>query len=80
MSAAVHSPLPGILTIESLLFPDLFGLGRGNATRRSPPSRKGFAAFDFPDVEFEKRAEGIKRRLASRFDLPRWHRATRIAP
>lgn len=75
MNAAVHNPLPGVPLVESILFPELSQAAGWDAeTQRIGRDlhEKGFAAFDFPDVEFDRRAAGIKDRLAGRFDLPQW--------
>lgn len=75
MSPAARNPLPGVPTVESLLFPELSESSGWDAeTQRIGRDlhEKGFAAFDFPDVDFEKRSSAIKARLAPKFDLPRW--------
>ena len=67
--------LPGVPTVESPFFDEIVDTcGFDAETRRIATDlhENGYAVLRFPDAEFEARAEGIKRRLASHFDFDTW--------
>jgi hypothetical protein len=75
MKGDFENPLPGVPHVESPFFDEIFG----NASLPSEWVRiatdlrhNGFAIFDFPDTEFERRAARIKTNLYERFDWPQW--------
>lgn len=75
MNANRSNPLPGVPTVESLLFPELCqSADWDDEVRRIGKDLfdKGFAAFDFPDLQFDQRSSGIKQRLIKHFDIPQW--------
>lgn len=69
------NPLPGVPDVESPFFEALF------AAKDLPPTtlaiarslhERGYAVIDFPDTEFEARAERIRARLGAGFDFDHW--------
>ena len=64
--------LPGLPLIESPLFPvQMASQGLTAEEERIATSlyEKGYAVFDFPDVDFDARIERIKRNLAPRYGI-----------
>ncbi|CAD7341463.1 phytanoyl-CoA dioxygenase family protein [Sphingomonadales bacterium 56] len=64
--------LPGLPLIESPLFPMLKasqGLTQEEEEIASSLYEKGYAVFDFPDVDLDARIERIKRSLAPRYGI-----------
>lgn len=71
----MNNTLPGVPHIESPFFARIFGdPAIDQATRKIAfdLAHQGYAVFDFPDADFEHRAENIKRDLVGRFDLAHW--------
>jgi ectoine hydroxylase-related dioxygenase (phytanoyl-CoA dioxygenase family) len=69
--------LPGVPRIESPFFEQIFAeLDLDDETRRVAHDlhRDGFAVIDFPDADFEARAEAIKSNLHGRYDWAAWSR------
>lgn len=75
MNTPFVNPLPGVPDVESPFFDDLF------AAKDASPEvmavavqlrEKGYAIIDFPDPEFDSRAERIKTKFSDRFDMDHW--------
>lgn len=67
--------LPGVPHVESPFFKQLFSdPGLDAETRRIAHDlgTKGYAVLDFPDPEFDVKAEAIKAELAPHYDLEGW--------
>jgi hypothetical protein len=69
---SVTNPFPGLPLIESPLFPILKG-SQGLTTEEERIAadlhERGYAVFDFPDVDLEARLERIKHSLAPRYGV-----------
>ena len=75
MTMGFENPLPGIPSVESPFFEQLFADPAIDAeTRRIARDlhRDGFAVLDFPDVDFEQVAEQIKANLYDRYNWASW--------
>ena len=71
--------LPGVPHVESPLFEDLFkqkSLPAGTMQLARDLRRDGFAVFDFPDPDFNCKADTIIRMLDSNYDWPGWRDGT----
>lgn len=70
----MRNPLPGVPNIESPFFTQLFSKSIDEETRRiaTDLSTKGYALLDFPDPDFDTKAEPIKEALLERYDLEGW--------
>ncbi|MBB5414119.1 phytanoyl-CoA dioxygenase family protein [Paraburkholderia atlantica] len=69
------NPLPGVPDVESPFFDELFAQkGAPDSVLRVAKQlrEKGFAIIDFPDPEFDARAERIKAKFHERFDFDHW--------
>lgn len=70
------NPLPGVPAVESPFFDHIFTAADLTDTelRLARDLRdKGYAVFDFPDADFEARAEAIKASLHARYPWDKWH-------
>lgn len=75
MNTPFINPLPGVPDVESPLFDELFAQKNASAEvlRVANELReKGFAIIDFPDPDFDTRAESIKAKFADKFDFDHW--------
>jgi hypothetical protein len=73
----MHSLLPGFPHVESPFFSRIFDdPAIDEATRQIAASlaRDGYAAIEFPDPDIVQRADAIRARWASRFELDAWRR------
>lgn len=70
----MRNPLPGVPSVESPFFNQLFGESMDEETRRiaTDLSTKGYALLDFPDPDFNTTAQSIKEALRERYDLEGW--------
>ncbi|MGN8108351.1 phytanoyl-CoA dioxygenase family protein [Paraburkholderia sp. 22098] len=69
------NPLPGVPDVESPFFDQLFAAKETSAEVLSIASQlreKGYAIIDFPDAEFNARAERIKSKFSTTFDFDHW--------
>lgn len=70
--------LPGVPNVESPFFKQLFSdPALDDETRRIALDLavKGYAVLDFPDPDFDAKAEAIKADLLGHYDLPGWQAA-----
>ncbi len=71
------NPLPGVPDVESPFFEELFAAKNASpqtmAAARSM-REKGYAIIDFPDPDFDARAERIKDAMRKQFDMDRWRK------
>lgn len=68
----MSNPFPGLPLIESPLFPKLAasqGFTSDEGRIAADLHEKGYAVFDFPDVELDARIERIKASLGPRYDI-----------
>lgn len=68
--------LPGVPRIESPFFEQIFSspeLDEETIRIAHELHDRGYAVVDFPEPEFDRLAQKIKRDLADRFDWERWH-------
>ncbi|MGF6539291.1 phytanoyl-CoA dioxygenase family protein [Paraburkholderia youngii] len=75
MNTTFVNPLPGVPDVESPFFDELFAQKEAseNVLRVARQLREnGFAIIDFPDAEFDARAERIKSKFHGRFDFDHW--------
>ncbi|MGF6920277.1 hypothetical protein [Paraburkholderia sp. 40] len=75
MNTSFVNPLPGVPDVESPFFDELFAQKEAseNVLRAARQLREnGFAIIDFPDAEFDARAERIKTKFHGRFDFDHW--------
>lgn len=73
------NPLPGVPHVESPLFEKIFEAKPVSAETMDVARRlrrDGFAVIDFPDPNFERTAEKIKRALDSKYDWDGWKKGT----
>lgn len=70
-----NNPLPGVPDIESPFFEKVFaakGLPDETMAVARQLHERGYAVIDFPDPDFEARAERIKAKLGEGFDFEHW--------
>lgn len=70
------NPLPGVPAIESPFFDDIFTAERFTETElriARDLHDKGYAVFDFPDPDFDAKAEAIKAALRPRYPWDQWN-------
>jgi hypothetical protein len=75
MAAPVVNPLPGVPIVESPFFDVLSAslAGDPEALRAAQDlHRDGYAIIDFPDPQFDIRADALRRDLDSCYDWPAW--------
>jgi hypothetical protein len=75
VARALQDPLPGVPRVESPFFDRFFGNGLVDPeTYRIARdlNENGFAVIDFPDPEFDARAELIRANLTARYDWETW--------
>lgn len=77
MTTAFKNPLPGVPSIESPFFTQIFAsmdppLSETEKRIAEDLRRDGYAIFDFPDPNFDDRAETIKRNLHDRYNWEDW--------
>ena len=73
MGAAFVNPLPGVPSVESPFFERLFeGVDPGTRRIAADLHHQGYAVIDFPEPEFDRIAEEIKRDLHHRYDWDGW--------
>ena len=68
----MKNPLPGVPLVESPLFARMartLGLSEDEARIADDLHHKGFAVFDFPDLELDARIERIQQRLGPRYGV-----------
>jgi hypothetical protein len=73
-----NNTLPGVPHVESPFFARIFSdPAIDDATRKIAfdLAHQGYAVFDFPDPDFERKAETIKHDLHGAFDFQRWREA-----
>lgn len=69
------NPLPGVPAIESPFFARIFTDPSVDAETRRVATElavKGYAVIDFPDPQFDARAEAIKSQLHRHYDFDQW--------
>src|ERR1700754_2263703 len=75
MSNRYINRLPGVPFVESPFFHEIFGsMDLDAETRRIADdlNRDGFAVLDFPDPDFDRHAEAIKKDLKDQYDWKAW--------
>lgn len=76
MSGPFETPLPGVPSVESPFFTQIFNAPEIDAETRKTAlelQTKGYAIIDFPDPDFDRIAEEIKDNLYSRYNWERYH-------